>query len=72
MPVISGISDLGGHFLLGLIVGDLSPDIVLVELILCQYIVAHTLVKTIDLKLLRLQVFIFSLVNFEALLQLQL
>lgn len=60
------------HIFLPLRKCSLHLNEVLVELILCQYIVAHTLVKTIDLKLLRLQVFIFSLVNFEALLQLQL
>jgi hypothetical protein len=72
MPVISGISDLGGHFLLGLIVGDLSPDIVLVELILDYQVVTKAFIEDLDLVVLGLKLVFFAFVDFEQLLQLKL
>ena len=54
MPVIGSISDLGSHVLLGLVVGSLSPNIVLVELVLDNQVVTKALIKNLNLVVLGL------------------
>jgi len=53
-------------------VDDLSPDIILVELILDYQVVTKALIEHLDLVVLGLKLVFFAFVDFEQLLQLKL